>query len=178
MPWMPGPAQFLPGRNRTRRKPRLPRAACAGADRRRYRTTRDLDHGRIRQSFVAIRPPDPGDPGLSGSRAGKSGRSGRRGEAGGVIEEWVCGIRKANGRAKSQISDWPVQPFAQKYSAARFAQIHFKTLAAPLHRRAFRDRHGEPYDREGVLRTKPAPRTLRIMGASFAPSTLRRNRPM
>jgi hypothetical protein len=33
--------------------------------------------------------------------------------------------------------------------------------------------------RDGIgLRTNPAPRTLRIMGASFAPSTLRRSRPI
>jgi hypothetical protein len=41
-----------------------------------------------------------------------------------------------------QISDWPVQPFSQKYSASRFTQINSTTPAVLSHRGAYRDRHG------------------------------------
>jgi len=40
-----------------------------------------------------------------------------------------------------QISGWPVQPFAQKYSSSRFAQIKTITHAVLFHRGAARDRH-------------------------------------
>ncbi len=40
----------------------------AGADRERYRATRDIDHGGVRRPVVTIRPPDTGNQDLSGSR--------------------------------------------------------------------------------------------------------------
>jgi len=38
-----------------------------------------------------------------------------------------------------QITHLPVQPRAQKYSASRFTQINFRTLAIPSHTGALRN---------------------------------------
>jgi hypothetical protein len=40
-----------------------------------------------------------------------------------------------------QISDFPVQPHLQKYSASRFTQIKSISLAVPALRGAYHDRH-------------------------------------
>jgi hypothetical protein len=40
-----------------------------------------------------------------------------------------------------QITEFPVQPFAQKYSASPFARNSFIDSPVPAHRGAFRDRH-------------------------------------
>jgi hypothetical protein len=66
------------------------------------------------------------------------------------------GSRKSTDFAPDgQITGFPVQPFAQKYSASRFARNSFMDSSVPAHRGAFRDRHkrwaGDAVDADAPL---------------------------